>query len=110
MYFLRSAAVLVQTEERTYFFQGSTRIVERTNHPMVAMFQMKNHPRMKSFLCRCWWWSWSWLWLGLACRAVDWRWSRSVVWNCYPHCPVFPIFSRNIKDGIHKEYLPVTGL
>lgn len=48
--------------------------------------------------------------MGLARGAVGWRWSRGVVWNGYPHRPRFPIFSMNIKDGIHYEYLPVTGL
>ena len=27
-----------------------------------------------------------------------------------PHCSVFTIFSMNIKDGIHYQYLPVSGL
>lgn len=69
---------------------------------------MEKHLSMDSLLRRRlrWWWSC----MGLARGAVCWWRSRCVVWNGYPHCSVFTIFSMNIKDGIHYQYLPVSGL
>ena len=69
---------------------------------------MERHPSMDSLHHRMlrWWWSC----MGLARGAVCWWRSRCVVWNGYPHCSVFTIFSMNIKDGIHYQYLPVSGL
>jgi hypothetical protein len=82
-----------------------------------SIVQMKHHFWMSSLVCSCCCWRWrswrgrwrSWSWLDLASPAVGWRWSF-VVWNCNSHCPVLPIFSRDIQDGIHEEYLPVNGL